>query len=357
MAFNMAMNSAQKSKKLERNLKSVSHQEAAVHSLPHSQTQNGMDCGQNTLESGQVVAVKMSWPVGAREDVGRAIYGGPVDRAAFADRAIRYSSKAAVIRSHNIPDVEPHIMRFTASRTGRSLIHAESSAELCMALIHALLGYLSLCHSGFMHGDINAGNVLLAEDLTENKSSPSARSTTARAVDISNGPIIDTQCSQLEESPTDVVSEMKELVAKFSTGAKCNAFIAGDDAGVKWSEHAASNRDRDTQSATQQFMALRLQHAMMRRRPHLHSPVHDIESFFSTVTVSSIPKMILLGNKGLLKGITTPRMSSCPSWDGTVNGITAALLLGFFSEASPSEKMGGDAANTVDRMEHSDAEP
>ncbi|KAJ6608689.1 hypothetical protein B0H10DRAFT_2067030 [Mycena sp. CBHHK59/15] len=49
--------------------------------------------------------------------------------------------------------------RFT--QPGTSLFCAKSSYELCTALVHAVLGWLSLYQSGFMHRDIDIGNVLL----------------------------------------------------------------------------------------------------------------------------------------------------------------------------------------------------
>ncbi|KAJ6620641.1 hypothetical protein B0H10DRAFT_2021240, partial [Mycena sp. CBHHK59/15] len=45
--------------------------------------------------------------------------------------------------------------RFT--QPGTSLFCAKSSYELCMALVHAVLGWLSLYQSGFMHRDIDIG--------------------------------------------------------------------------------------------------------------------------------------------------------------------------------------------------------
>ncbi|KAJ7603977.1 hypothetical protein DFH06DRAFT_1255604 [Mycena polygramma] len=149
---------------------------------------------------------------------------------------------------------------------------------------HPCFGYLSLCQSGFMHGGINAGNILLAEDQNSKL--------TARASDI-KGQVVDMQRSDvgivpnlghlnLEESPsfTDIAGQTKELVAKLNVGTDCYAFIAGDDTAIKWSDHLANDRDRGTQLGTEQFMALDRQRAMIRGRDYLHSPVDDIESFF-----------------------------------------------------------------------------
>ncbi|KAJ7603992.1 hypothetical protein DFH06DRAFT_1255635 [Mycena polygramma] len=226
--------------------------------------------GQAQVVNGQVVAVEVSWRVASLYSCEGIHHTGKPTSV----RLLRPTAKTA---SDTPSD---NTMHFTVSRTGRSLIHADSAADLCMALIHALLGYLSLCQSGFMHGDIGIWNVILAED----ESRPRSKSTRARAFGI-KGSIIDAQRPKLdhmdpeESPPIDVADEIKALVAKLQIGTEGKAFIAGGDTAIEWSEYLAKGHNRKTGLGDRRFMALQLQKSMRGNTAYLQSPIDDLESF------------------------------------------------------------------------------
>ncbi|KAJ3501252.1 hypothetical protein NLJ89_g9423 [Agrocybe chaxingu] len=59
------------------------------------------------------------------------------------------------------PKVIPSIRYPVPPQLRYSLVDAKSSAELCEALIHIVLGWFSFYQAGYLHRDISIRNVFL----------------------------------------------------------------------------------------------------------------------------------------------------------------------------------------------------
>ncbi|KAJ6512171.1 hypothetical protein C8R47DRAFT_684177 [Mycena vitilis] len=180
------------------------------------------------------------------------------------------------------PKKDPRPVRtvcFAALRTGKSLTEAGSSDELCMALAHALLGWLSYYQSGFMQRDISIGNVLLAVGETRSKKpfvisgdilKPQRRHASSKEA---------LSGLEIEPEAARIASEITTLVGQLEIKDKDTVFVVDGDMAANWmtcfeEEHGA------TKFSTPEFMSLELRAAMDEGRPYVHSPVDDIQSFF-----------------------------------------------------------------------------
>ncbi|KAJ7122880.1 hypothetical protein C8R44DRAFT_876076 [Mycena epipterygia] len=179
------------------------------------------------------------------------------------------------------------------AQTGHSLLDAKSSYELCMALVDALLGWLSLYQSGFMHCDIGIANVLLTEGGSTSKpfnivgdiltavwspvEDPSLSATPAS----SNSIKIQASRQPASESPIhQLAAEIKVLVEKLQVERKCTAFVTGGDLAINWRTYFSNQHDLETRSGTVHFISFSLQRAMETNCDYIHSPLDDLESFF-----------------------------------------------------------------------------
>ncbi|CAA7263360.1 unnamed protein product [Cyclocybe aegerita] len=173
------------------------------------------------------------------------------------------------------------------SLEGRSLVEAESSRELCEALIHGVLGWLSTYQAGYLHRDISIGNLLLCPNSVEKSAFKIAadfrQTATKPAQDLTSlfeGLSIDSmppKLSDLEEQMTRVERLVKELGAS----TKCIAFVTDGDKAICWASYfQGHNRGSDERSGTSEFMSPRLLESIEDGTRYLQSPVDDLFSVY-----------------------------------------------------------------------------
>ncbi|KAJ7163776.1 hypothetical protein C8R43DRAFT_988621 [Mycena crocata] len=176
-------------------------------------------------------------------------------------------------------------------RIGRPLIYAESSHELCMGLLDALLGWLSLHQFGFVHRDLSIANVLLTGSepigIPTNipLCSPGVKDYLS-ANTTSGAPPADSPASRAQ-LPAEIAALLAQLPVMRRYAA---AFLADGDIAIDWRTNlnwedacTLTARQRPFSGSvlrTLQFVSLPLHRAMLRDLRHLQSPIDDIESFF-----------------------------------------------------------------------------
>ncbi|KAJ7645465.1 hypothetical protein DFH06DRAFT_1425076 [Mycena polygramma] len=198
-------------------------------------------------------------------------------------------------------DPEPvRTLGFTTFRTvGKSLTEAGSSDELCMALVHALLGksflfapaqqltgfcvgWLSYYQSGFMQRDISIVNVLLAVGETRSKEPFAISGDILKpqrphsSLDEALGGM---ETKDAEPENARIASEITVLFAQLEIKDKDTVFVVDGDMAANWMTCFEEERNA-TKFGTPEFMSLELRAAMDDERPYVHSPVDDIQSFF-----------------------------------------------------------------------------
>ncbi|KAJ7163777.1 hypothetical protein C8R43DRAFT_252680 [Mycena crocata] len=210
--------------------------------------------------------------------------------------------RATVREIHHDPAAPRLIYSPTFIQIGRPLIHAESFHELCMALVDALLGWLSLHQSGFVHRDISIANVLLTD--SEHVSHRSKMLSGARIYPVQKNNNTDPQESSGHPgsvSPAQISDEISALIAKLPNDHErkyAAAFVVDGDMALDWrtkTTNICTPLARSVVSpgfvhvylaelrlkGTPEFMSLDLHEALHDSSPsYLHSPIDDIESFF-----------------------------------------------------------------------------
>ncbi|KAJ6608681.1 hypothetical protein B0H10DRAFT_2194250 [Mycena sp. CBHHK59/15] len=173
------------------------------------------------------------------------------------------------------------------TQPGTPLFRAKSSSELCMALVHAVLGWLSLYQSGFMHRDINVENVLLTEGVCSKPFDIAEDILTAAwlpaslEVDPIASTLNDTKVQESGESPVrQTAEEIKALLKQLQVSAKYTAFITDSDLVTDWRTYFDNEHNLKTRTGIPEFMSLSLQSAVYKGLFYLRSPVDDIQSFF-----------------------------------------------------------------------------
>ncbi|KAJ7179531.1 hypothetical protein C8R46DRAFT_1074014 [Mycena filopes] len=161
-------------------------------------------------------------------------------------------------------------LRLHPQVVGHSILHAKSSYALCMALSDAMLCWLSLHLTGFMHGDIDPDNVLLVKESTSTISNADWPSLLTLAA--LNLPDHET------EPLTPIVGEIQALVSRLPVPRNLTAVLTGGEM-AEWRTHF----DRDEKSPSPEWMSLLLHRAIQDGdTSYIQSPVDDIQSFFWT---------------------------------------------------------------------------
>ncbi|KAF8206304.1 hypothetical protein K438DRAFT_468628 [Mycena galopus ATCC 62051] len=266
--------------------------------------------GKGSLRNGAEAVLKSSWQIDSHKSIEREMYeaatgsfgtpvvlcsyegvhptGEPISNILFLPSQEEIAQTHWKLFSQEEPkSVEARSLCFTVSTTiGRSLVHAESSYQLCMALVDGVLGWLSLYQAGYMHRDISIGNVLLAaRDWTPGSFAlnlegrmfaatlpPDADSLSTSSW-LSRLKITDATLIPLAQ---DIENLAKTLKAK---NPKCTAFATDGDMSIRWETYFQDPRHLEL-SGTPEFMSLTLHTAMIDDSPYLQSPVDDLESFF-----------------------------------------------------------------------------
>ncbi|KAJ7364143.1 hypothetical protein DFH08DRAFT_267263 [Mycena albidolilacea] len=263
--------------------------------------------GQGSLDIGDEVVLKSSWQADDRKNIERDFYraangsfgtpgvlcsyegihatGEPISNALFLPTQGEIPDVHWNIFNGKTPEsAEARTLCFTIFTTiGLSLVHAESSYQLCMALVDAILGWLSVYKVGYMHRDISIGNVLLAErkwfppPFAFESSSKILTATLPPSEPSVHGPC---SSSNPESTAITFAEDIEQLVETLQIGKECTAFVTDGDMAVNWETLFDGSLDLETRSGTQEFMSLSLHRAMTYSTDYLQSPVDDIESFF-----------------------------------------------------------------------------
>ncbi|KAJ7349317.1 hypothetical protein DFH08DRAFT_959475 [Mycena albidolilacea] len=270
---------------------------------------------EGSISNGQDVVLKASWQTDSRKDVEREMFkagagafgtpavfcsyeGTHLDGVPISNRLLLPSPKEVENdpglhyplfvkdKDDGTPPPNPEVRTlcytvfFTA---GQSLTEAKSSHELCMALVHGLLGWLSYYKSGFMQRDISIGNVLLAVGDARSKD---PFSITGDVLDPLWPPSsLDAalhsrmEFKRSEISASQIVSEIMVLVGQLEIKDTFIAFVTDGDMAANWKTYFNDERNQ-IKSGTPEFMSLALHRAMGHDEPYIHSPVDDIQSFF-----------------------------------------------------------------------------
>ncbi|KAJ7692357.1 hypothetical protein B0H14DRAFT_3175422 [Mycena olivaceomarginata] len=276
---------------------------------------SNLTLGEGTLSNGQDVVLKASWQTDSRKDVEREMFkagdgafgtpavfcsyeGTHLDGTPISNRLLLPSPEEVENdpglryplfvknKDDGTPPPNPEVRTlcytifFTA---GQSLTEAKSSHELCVALVHGLLGWLSYYKSGFMQRDISIGNVLLAVDDARSKDPFSITGDILNPLwpPSSLDPALHSRMNfkKSETSASLFASEIMVLVGQLEIKDMFIAFVTDGDMAVNWKTYFNDERNQ-IKSGTPEFMSLALHRAMDDDQPYIHSPVDDIQSFF-----------------------------------------------------------------------------
>ncbi|KAJ7639177.1 hypothetical protein FB45DRAFT_904903 [Roridomyces roridus] len=151
------------------------------------------------------------------------------------------------------------------SPVGSSFTLSPTPRVLMMAIVHAMLGWLSIFQAGFLHRDISIGNLLLLL--------PSFMMEEPFSVDYT---LLGNQHATVERQAV----RLKDLLAQLGVDLKkADAFVIDTDMAVRWPDLV----DVWTQSppvGTVEFMSPAAIISLERNTPHLRSPTDDLYSFF-----------------------------------------------------------------------------
>ncbi|KAF8206325.1 hypothetical protein K438DRAFT_1817003 [Mycena galopus ATCC 62051] len=264
--------------------------------------------GKGSLCNGTEAVLKSSWQIDSHKNIERKMFqaasgsfgipgvlcsyegvhttGEPISNILFLPPQDEIAQTHWDVFSKAAPEsVEARSLCFTVFTTiGQSLVHTESSYQLCMALVDGVLGWLSLYQAGSMHRDISIGNVLLAAHPW----------TPASFVLDPNGGMFaaslpsdaDSLCTPLSRfnitktTPTLLAQNIENLAKTLKAkNPKCTAFVTDGDMSIRWARYF-DDRRHEERTGTPEFMSLTLHTAMIDDSPYLQSPVDDLESFF-----------------------------------------------------------------------------
>ncbi|KAJ7211361.1 hypothetical protein GGX14DRAFT_394273 [Mycena pura] len=159
------------------------------------------------------------------------------------------------------------------SLVGMSLVLSKDPLFLFEAILHGMLGWLSMFLKGFLHRDVSIGNILALPDAIEMEpfdiDSSDELSTLMHGLNMEKHPGLDLvyQAGRLER-----------LIGELDIGNKCSGFIIDGDHAARWEQSFDSPHD-GTRSGTAEFMSMELL-ASIGNGPYLHSPIDDIQSFY-----------------------------------------------------------------------------
>ncbi|KAJ7229055.1 hypothetical protein GGX14DRAFT_346042 [Mycena pura] len=157
------------------------------------------------------------------------------------------------------------------SLIGMSLVQAKSPLFLFEAILHAMLGWLSMFQSGFLHRDISIGNLLGLQDLVQ-----------MEEFKLDDELVTLMERLNVQEHPqlnfAEQITRIRKLLGELRIGDKCSGFVIDGDHAVRWQESFNSHHD-GTRSGTVEFMSVELLRSIG-RGPYLHSPVDDMYSFY-----------------------------------------------------------------------------
>ncbi|KAF7330801.1 hypothetical protein MVEN_02419300 [Mycena venus] len=263
--------------------------------------------GQGTVKAGQNVILKTSWQPDSRKDTERTMYKSvagafgtpavfcsyegahpngepisnrllvPTNKEVEDDRTLHYDIFADDDGT-SLPEVRTLCCTIFTT-IGKSLTEAKSANELCMALVHALLGWFSYYQSGYIQRDISVGNVLLVMGEAVSVKPFSVDEGLLTPLSVSS---LDAtpSCMSIENSePVQIAKDIMGLVDRLEVATRFTAFATDGDMAADWRTYFSDVRSQ-IKSGTPEFMSVELHRAMNEDRDYVHSPVDDIQSFF-----------------------------------------------------------------------------
>ncbi|KAJ7211362.1 hypothetical protein GGX14DRAFT_624497 [Mycena pura] len=160
------------------------------------------------------------------------------------------------------------------SLVGMSLVLSKDPLLLFEAILHGMLGWLSMFLKGFLHRDVSIGNLLALQDAIEMEpfkiDSSDELSTLVHGLNIEGLPNLNL---------VDQARRLERLIGELDIGNKCSGFIIDGDHAARWEQSFGSPHD-GTRSGTAEFMSNRLLDSIVHGRPYLQSPLDDIQSFY-----------------------------------------------------------------------------
>ncbi|KAJ8503339.1 hypothetical protein ONZ45_g10942 [Pleurotus djamor] len=168
-----------------------------------------------------------------------------------------------------------------SSFVGRSLVSVDTPWELFYSVAQAMLGWLSMLQSGFLHRDINIENVLVCDEPIKMPKF---------SLKVPNDLVVDFDAVSLADTATDsenpngtVRQDLIRLLDDLEISENCRAFIVDLDTAAPLRTMTSANDDNvhlRNRSGTRQFMSKPLLDSIEFSEFYLQSPVDDLCSFY-----------------------------------------------------------------------------
>ncbi|KAJ3898374.1 hypothetical protein F5879DRAFT_812702 [Lentinula edodes] len=156
--------------------------------------------------------------------------------------------------------------------TGTSLVSSPSPLVLFTAILHAMLGWLTICQEALQHRDVSIGNVLRLSNPVE---MPSFKFKSDIADLMGTLSLSET----LPFTVTDQITRLKSSLAELKVNTRCSGFIIDGDMAVDWKTYFDANHD-GTRSGTPEFMSVTLRESLYLPMTYVQSTVDDLASFY-----------------------------------------------------------------------------
>ncbi|KAJ7639181.1 hypothetical protein FB45DRAFT_1055342 [Roridomyces roridus] len=185
--------------------------------------------------------------------------------------ALHWNDWMAETPSPPAPQLSSLFVHIT-SLVGSSLTLSPDPLSLMMAILHAMLGWLSMFQAGFLHRDISIGNILgLPQGFVMEESFVVDYSLLGEIQPI----IVNTEHYDVEGQ----AARLKELIAKLGVGANAHAFVIDADMATRWPD-SVGVRTPPPPVGTMEFMSPATLESLELNKHHLHSTVDDLFFFF-----------------------------------------------------------------------------
>ncbi|KAJ3515940.1 hypothetical protein NLJ89_g1433 [Agrocybe chaxingu] len=167
-----------------------------------------------------------------------------------------------------------------------SLIYAESSAELCEALIHIVLGWFSFYQAGYLHRDISIRNVFLCPSPVGQPAfeiSSDFRQTATKSVEDLTLLLKRLSVEAGSHELSDIENQMmrvERFVQELGVSTSCSAFLIDSDIAAPWATCLGSEPDSRKRSGNPEFMSRGLLRSIELNSKYLQSPVDDLFSVY-----------------------------------------------------------------------------
>ncbi|KAJ3515937.1 hypothetical protein NLJ89_g1435 [Agrocybe chaxingu] len=166
------------------------------------------------------------------------------------------------------------------------LVDAKSSAELCEALIHVVLGWFSFYQAGYLHRDISIRSVFFFPSPVEQPafeiSADFRQSATKSFEDLTfllQSLSLDAGYRRLDDIENQMM-RVERLVQELGVSTSCSAFIIDSDMAIPWETCLDSGRNNQKISGNPEFVSSELAESIELSSKYLQSPVDDLFSVY-----------------------------------------------------------------------------